>query len=519
MRTQVAIVGGGPVGLGLAIELGQRDIATVVIEKSESVHRIPKGQNLTQRTMEHFRSWRVEDEVRAARLMPPGYPAVGVNAYGDLVSRWAHPWFRRSQVGQYYFAANERLPQYLTEQVLRDRVESLAAVTTLYGSQATSIAQDPDVAWVTTDQGWIEARYVVGCDGSHSIVRRQAGIGEERSPHDKRMVLLVFRSRELHQLLEDRFGPASFFNVLDPALDGYWRFLGRVDVGESWFFHAPVAADVDETSIDSARLLYDTVGARFRLEVDYTGFWDLRIAIADAYQRGRVFIAGDAAHSHPPYGGYGINTGLEDARNLGWKLAAVIQGWGGEALLDSYTEERRPVFVSTAQDFIEAFIANDRAFIAEYHPEEDEGAFTEAWDQRRAGTHGVSDFEPHYEGSPIVWGPAGSRSGAVGSHTFQARAGHHLPPPGPSPGRDLFEVLGPGLTLITSGRRASVAAEFTSAARSLGIPFTVVGDRSDGEMADYEATMILVRPDHYISWAGASPPTGPAGLVAGAVAR
>ena len=103
----MVIVGGGPVGLGLAIDLGLRGITTTVIEKEASLHRVPKGQNLTQRTMEHFRSWDVEPAVRAARVMPAGYPAGGINAYEDLMSDFAHPWFRRAEVDRYYFAANE----------------------------------------------------------------------------------------------------------------------------------------------------------------------------------------------------------------------------------------------------------------------------------------------------------------------------------------------------------------------------------------------------------------------------
>lgn len=498
-QTQVAIVGGGPVGLGLAIELGQRGVSTVVIEKAVSLHRIPKGQNLTQRTMEHFRSWGVEDEVRSVRVMPPGYPASGVNAYGNLMGDFAHPWFRRSQVADYYFAANERLPQYLTEQVLRRRVDQLTTVTGRFGTTATAVRQDESVVYVSTDGGALAAEYVVGCDGSHSMVRGAVGISEHRSEHDKRMVLLVFRSRELHRILEGRFGQASFFNVLHPDLDGYWRFLGRVDVGEGWFFHAPVPAGTTAEHFDAAALLHATVGVEFPIELDYLGFWDLRIAIADSYRRGRVFLAGDAAHSHPPYGGYGINTGFEDARNLGWKLAAAVAGWGSDALLTSYTDERRPVFASTARDFIEAFIENDRAFIAAHDPTADATGFVAAWERRRSGSHGVVDFEPHYEGSPIVFGPVGGTTSAVGSHTFLARPGHHLPPPGPGQGHDLFAALGSDFTLLAAESAAPAAQAFTAVAAALGVPLKVVGV-GDAAAGTYGSTLILARPDHYVTW-------------------
>ena len=123
-----------------------------------------------------------------------------------------------------------------------------------------------------------------------------------------------------------------------------------------------------------------------------------------------LFVAGDAAHSHPPYGGYGVNTGLEDARNLGWKLAASLQGWARPNLLDSYGEERRPVFQSTARDFIEKAIEADRKFLAEFNPQRDKDAFEREWAARKSGARSeVNAFEPNYEGSSIVSGLPGSR--------------------------------------------------------------------------------------------------------------
>lgn len=488
------IVGGGPVGLGLSIELGQRGVDVVLIERTSEVHDIPKGQNLTQRTMEHFIRWGVEKAIRQARLMPDSYPAVGVNAYGSLMSDYAHPWFRRSQVDRFYFASSERLPQYLTEQVLRRRVEDLKSVTALYGEQVVDLEVSAEGAVALTGTGQrVQCSYLVGCDGSHSLVRERAGITETRSGPARKMVLLVFRSHQLHQLLEARFGPTAFFNVLDPDLDGYWRFLGRVDVGQQWFFHAPVDPSSEAATFDYETTLYDTVGARFALSLDYLGFWDLRITTADTYRNGPVLIAGDAAHSHPPYGGYGINTGLEDARNLGWKLAARLHGWGGDALVDSYSEERRPVFESTARDFIETFIENDREFIRRHDPTRDLADFEEAWEQRHiaAAGAGVSRFEPHYEGSSIVVCASG-RPGAVGEHTFLTKPGHHLPPPERGdPG--LLSRLSSGFTVIALSK--SLGEAFSKAARDLDLPLDVISE-------DLYPEPVLVRPDHFVAWMG-----------------
>lgn len=512
-RTKVAIVGGGPVGLGLAVELGRRGVPAVMVERQDSLHTVPKGQNLTQRTMEHFRAWGVEEEIRRSRVMPPEYPAAGVNAYGNLMSEYAHPWFKRSSVDPYYFASNERLPQYLTERVLRERVAGLNHIETRYGVEARSVTQSAETAIVETEEGRIEADFVVGCDGSHSMVREAAGIGEHRSDHDKKMALVVFRSKELHDMLQDRFGKTAFFNVLHPELEGYWRFLGRVDVGEGWFFHAPVDPASTESTFDYESLLHAAVGAEFDLELDYLGFWNLRIAYADTYRHGRILIAGDAAHSHPPYGGYGINTGFEDARNVGWKLAGALEGWGGDGLLDSYDAERRPVFESTARDFIEGFIDRDRAFLVAHQPEVDERDFADAWDRRASADVGVSDFKPHYEGSPVVFGPPGADSGAIGMHTFEPRPGHHLPPPGEG-GRHVFRQLGDCFTLIAGEAGEELVAGFEQAAAKSEVPLTVLSLGDHPELAAYGPRPILVRPDHFVSWIGGEGAPDPAIVLA-----
>lgn len=489
----VIIVGGGPVGMGLAMELGLRRVRCLVVEKHHQPQRIPKGQNLTQRTMEHFAFWGIEEAVRSARKMPSGYPNSGVTAYRNLMSDYSYPWWRRSMVADYYARSNERIPQYETERVLRMSVESLETVEVLYGWSALTVEGDGVriIREESCDEETIEAEFVVGCDGSSSIVRQTAGFGQILTDHDRRMVLLVFRSPGLHEILR-RFGEASFFNIMDPSLDGYWRFLGRVDGEGEFFFHAPVSADAELDEHDFTKLLWESVGARFDVVFEHMGFWDLRFAVTDPYRKGDVFVAGDAAHSHPPYGGYGINTGFEDVRNLGWKLAATIEGWGGPALLDTYGLERQPVFRSTATDFIEKMIESGRVFLSEHDPEADLADFETAWAERKASSGtGVADFEPHYEGSPIVFGPEGGVSSAVGTHMLEARPGHHLPPAG-----NLFDDLGRDFTLLADPGLDTT--ELAGAAEDLQIPVSVVS----GDLSAYGSSLILVRPDHYVSWVG-----------------
>jgi 4-hydroxyisophthalate hydroxylase len=524
-RHQVVIVGGGPVGVALAVELGQRGIDCALVERRLEPQRIPKGQNLTQRSVEHFYFWGVGEELRAARLLPPEFPMSGIVAYRDLSSEYWYAPPLREIVNSYYFQNNERLPQYQSEYVLRARMAQLASVEARFGWVADTIEQDASGVRVTiakdggAEREVLEAEYVVGCDGGHSTVRQQIGIERGGADFNELMVLALFRSRELHEKLK-RFPPRSTYRVIHPDLGGYWQFFGRVDVGESWFFHSPVPADTTRDNYDFHGLLQKVAGFPFACDFDYVGFWDLRIAVAEKYQVGRVFIAGDAAHSHPPYGAYGLNNGLDDVVNLGWKIAARLKGWGSDALLGTYTEERRPIFKETAEDFIEAGIQRDKEFLDRYSPKRDRAEFESAWKvHANAAAPRVLTYEPNYEGSPIVFGAPGAVSSAHGSHTFSARAGHHLPPQLLSSGRNVFEELGADFTLLAFDADDRTVRAFIDAAKALNVPLKVVRDSyRDGRKA-YEASLILVRPDRYIAWSAVSAPADTAAILGKAVGR
>jgi 4-hydroxyisophthalate hydroxylase len=517
IQTSVIVVGGGPVGLGLAASLGKAGIPCVVLERKTEPAAIPKGQNLTARTLEHFYYWDCADELRAVRLLPEGFPIGGITAYGSLAGEYWYAPAGRETVRDFYYQRQERLPQYLTESVLRTRVRALDSVSARFGWSATAIHLAQDSVRVTAEQDSggerceIEGAYVVGCDGARSMVRERAGITSSGADFNQRMVLAVFRSDELAARLE-RFPPRTTYRVLHPDLAGYWWFFGRVDAAASWFFHAPVPQDATTSNLDIQSLIERAAGFPAACTFEYVGFWDLRVNVADTYRQGRAFIAGDSAHSHPPYGAYGLNTGLEDAVNLGWKLSAVLEKWGKPELLDSYTQERRPVFVETGEA-ISGGIANDRAFLARYSPQRDRAEFEHAWRTLTVGDTAPPWYEPHYEGSPIVWGRPGSACSAHGNHTFEARAGHHLAPASLSSGRNIFEELGREFTLVALTEDRAPVAAFRAAAENLQMPLRVLTDTFGGERTAYKHRLILIRPDQYVAWTGDDPPADAARLL------
>lgn len=376
-RYHVVIVGGGPVGLALATDLGLQGIRCAVIERRLEPQRLPKGPNLNHRTLEHFHFWGLEQALRDARVMPRDHPIGGITLYGNLMSDYWFPWSdapaAAGSIRSYFYTANERLPQYETENVLRHGLARIPSVTTLFGHEVTRVEQTDSFVRVTVrddagGESQIEGEYAVGCDGARSLVRDTAGIAMIGDDYDQRMALIVLRSPELNEFLS-RLPQRTTYRVLHPDLKGYWQFFARVDAEGQFFFHAPVPTGTTTENFDAYALLERAVGRPFKCDLDYVGFWDLRIVCAETYRTGRLFIAGDACHNHPPYGGFGLNTGLEDAVNLAWKLVAILNGWARPALLDSYSAERRPVFLGTARDVIAAGMAADRVFSQRPQPQ------------------------------------------------------------------------------------------------------------------------------------------------------
>ncbi len=443
--------------------------------------------------------------------MPAGYPISGIIAYGNLMSDYWYAPPHASSCGNFISQDVERLPQYQMEKVLRAKMATLPNVESLFGWRAEPIEQDEAAcASPSPSKDGAGARcwrrdYLVGCDGARSFdVATQIGIERGGADFDQLMVLAVFRSKRAAR------GAEALSRALDlqraaPGTQGLLAVLRPDRCRRGLVLPRAGAAGHDAPTISiSIGLIQQAAGFPFACEFDHVGFWDLRVAVAEQYQVGRVFIAGDAAHSHPPYGGFGLNNGLEDVANLGWKLAARLARLGQLTLCCNATV--RSAGRSSRRrrtDFIAARIKRDGAFLERYNPERDRGIRSAPGEPARPLSVLASQkYEPNYEGSPVVFGPPGGVNSAHGMHSFKARPGHHLAPAPLSQGNDTFAALGSGFSLLAFDAPEGAIAAFQTAAKKLDVPLIVISDSRGGGREVFKSALILVRPDQYVVWAG-----------------
>ena len=342
-ETEVLIAGGGPVGLSLAIELGCRGVRCLLAEQKTAFSGNPKAKTVHNRTLELFRRWGlgVPDKLRAAAPLGPDFPShiyYVTRLTGELVValRAALTFEAQAELSP---ERALRIPQSFLEPVLRDEAERLPSVDLRFGWRLESFEQEGDgvrAALVEVSTGRCEtvaARWLAGCDGGRSTVRRQLGIRTLGAHAVAESLGGVFRAPELWSAM--RFEPAMHYNVLNDDLPAMVT-MGPLQPPDVWFFDAAgLPPEVPPESLDPRALLRSVIGQDTPFEVLHAEPWTVHNALAERYRDGRVFLLGDAAHMQAPSGGFGMNGGVGDAVNFGWKLAAVLQGWAGSCLLDS----------------------------------------------------------------------------------------------------------------------------------------------------------------------------------------
>jgi 2-polyprenyl-6-methoxyphenol hydroxylase-like FAD-dependent oxidoreductase len=509
-QTSVVIAGAGPVGLGLACELGLRGVDCLLVEKRAGALTVPKQSMVSARNMEFCRRWGVAAAVRNA-VWPETHPRDFVyldSLRGRELMRVKVPSYGQRDPRDFTPEAPCPCPQIYFDPILMARVKTFPNATVRTNTALESFHQDEtgvtvrltDLATGTLES--VRARYLAGCDGPAGTVREALEIELGGLGVVAISVNIFFRSAELASFHDK--GWARFYRLIDDR--GCWSELIPIDGKELWrltVFDEPAsAAKPDE-------LLRKMAGGEFPYEILSVSRWERRDFVARSFGQGRVMIAGDAAHECSPTGGIGMHTGLEEVVNLGWKLAAMIDGWGGPALVASYATERLPV----AQRNVELATRSFRA-IAGIPGLPDVDATD--W---RATPNWLSvpehlKIQVCYEGSPICI-PDGTPASDPEPPRFipSTRPGARAPHAWLADGSSMLDLFGDGFTLLRLGGRPPDAGALAQAARARRVPLREIAIADPAIAALYERRLVLVRPDGHVAWRGDALPAEPAGMV------
>ena len=523
---KVVIVGAGPTGLALAIELGSRRIPCVVVERNDRVGYAPRAKTTNVRTREHLRRWGIADKLAAASPLGLDYPShvlFVTRLAGHTLAKFDHALDCSPERHPHYSEHGQWIPQYLLEEVLRAHAQSLPDVSVYFSSELTSFTQDEagvraEVRNLNTGATHcVSSEFLVGADGARSGVRNAIGAKMEGRYGLSRNYNVVFRAPGLARA--HRHGPAIMYwqvNTDMPSL------IGPMDDDDRWFFMPTAVPDGFQLNADeAAALIRRATGIDLDYEILSTDEWQASSLVADRYRDRRVLLAGDACHLHPPMGGYGMNMGIADGVDLGWKLAAVLQGWGGSELVDHYEAERRPVhgFV------INEAVTNHATLSGHLLRDGIEEASAAGIQVRQEAGEQILQMKArefmnrrvvlgyHYEGSGIVVPDERPPARATDSEGYVpcARPGHLAPHVWLDDGSSLYDGFGQGFTLLVTGEAHgdSVVAEERHAierarrdAEIAATPLAVLAPRNTRLPELYEARYVLIRPDQHVAWRG-----------------
>ncbi|MBW2416387.1 MAG: FAD-dependent monooxygenase [Deltaproteobacteria bacterium] len=532
-QTDVVIAGGGPVGLSAAVELGSRGVRCIVLEQNAGVLPLPKMNHVNTRSMEQCRRWGIARRVREAGW-PPDHPldaAYVTSLAGYEVQRFEQPSQRDRPLADYTPEGSQRCPQIWFDPILADHAASFPGVEVRFRNRFDAFEQTGDAVSVRAtdlesgEPYAIEARYLVAADGAGGQVRRALGIERDQTGPSVDQFAITLRTKHLFDFHDKR--RAAFFFVLD-AGGGVRGVITPTDGEELWRFNWTVRRGEPTEGFDADAAVRRLAGRDFDYEILDVMPWTIRLTLAQRYLQGRVLLAGDAARTLSPTGGLGMNTGIGDAVDLGWKLAASLQGWGGPRLLESYDAERRGTGAQINAESLRNMVrfgtlqARDALDDA---GEEGDVARAEAAEALVKG-----DFELEfkndglnmgyrYEDSPIVVpetvgdGPEAPQYDP--NHYVQTSwPGSRAPHAWLADGRSMLDLFGPGFVLLRLGDSPPDAALLSDAARAQGVPFESVRIDDAAVAVLYERALVLVRPDGHVAWRGDTLPTEPADVIA-----
>ncbi len=512
LQAPVLIVGAGPVGTVLALELAHHNVASIVIERSVRPSLHPKMDFINGRSMELLRRLGLADAIRQ-RAVDPACPTnfawtLGLDQPPVLV--WPHP--SVNQVSERYAAVNDgtaptepyqRLPGSMLEALLREAARRHPLIDLREGWTFSDLHLEADgvvtsvVEPVSHSRHAMRSRYLAACDGARSTVRRCLGIDLDETGEPTQHCSVFFLSRD--PALR-RFG-RSFVTVTANGLT-----LVSRNEDDAWTASVQIPANEPMTR-DPMALVQERLGVEFQTDrVLSVTQWEGSLSVARSYRSGPAFLVGDAAHQFYPAGGHGANTGIADAVDLGWKLAAATRGWGGPRLLDSYELERRPVALFNRELCAGAVEVRRRfaRLAASGAPCEQLAGVLEE-DMNQIDNIGVH-FGHRYADSPVITHEAGPAPAwhwrSIAATTWP---GGRVPAVRLDDDTPLFDRFGTGFTLVDL-TPTRVGTALVDRARRRGLPMTHLPLEDKAVRASWERDLVLVRPDQYVAWRDDTPP-------------
>jgi 2-polyprenyl-6-methoxyphenol hydroxylase-like FAD-dependent oxidoreductase len=526
--TPVLIVGGGPVGLAVAVELGWRGVPCLLVEQGDGTIADAKMFATGIRTVEFCRRWGFAGKVKDWGF-PRDFPFDNVfvtTLVGHELGRIRLPTIAETRPPSCSPEQFAHCPQFIFDPLLAEAARGFPCVTLRYHCRLDSFREEQDGVVVelsdvaTGRRERVRAGYLVACDGFTSAVRKSLGIEMTGRPVINRSANIMFSTPNL-AAIHDKGNAGRY--VLTGAL-GPWASLVPADGRTRWRLMVHGREDWDADSIDPREAVRRAVGRDFDFQILNVGNWTRRRMVADRYGYRRVFLAGDAVHVMPPNGGLGMNTGIGDAVDLGWKLSAMHQGWGGTHLMASYEAERRPVGVRACDEAVrnlERFSTKaDYSHVLDDTPE---GAAARAEIGRRLATVNRmawdSPLNTHlgyrYDRSPICVpdGEPPPEPEDARHYTQTSHPGGRAPHAWLADGRSTLDLFGRAFTLLRFGPTQPDAAALVAAAETRGVPLNVVTVDQTEIAAIYERRFVLVRPDGHVAWRGDALPVDALALV------
>jgi 2-polyprenyl-6-methoxyphenol hydroxylase-like FAD-dependent oxidoreductase len=510
-HTPVLIVGGGPVGLACAVELAHHGVGSLVVERRPEVsHLRPRAKTTSARTMEHFRRWGIAQHIRRRAGLPVEWSNTAVfctAVTGREITRITGCFGLDLTGSELVAEAGQQVAQPIVEEVLREKLIASDLAGLALGVHGVAAGQDDGETWVdvvdrTGASRRVTAGWVIGCEGPRSVVRDALHSDYEVVDGGRPNFSIVFRAPGLADRVPH--GPAVHYWVISALQPG---LVGRFDLLDRWWCSAN-GVDPETQPADPQAIVRNLIGTDAAVEILSTDAWQARTALAGKWRKGRLLIAGDAAHQNPPWGGHGFNTGIGDAVNLGWKVAAVINRWAPPDLLDTYELERRPVAQQTIDEALRnmSTLAPELAALLQADSDEQfEATRPAAADAIRR----TKDGEFHslgltlgyrYDNSPIIVGAAAAPPAANDGYIPNAAPGGRLPH-FHLDGESLYDRLGREFSLV--GDLTMPAADtLAKAAAALGVPMDAVHVDASDCAAHFDAGLVLVRPDQHVAWRG-----------------